>query len=1029
MKKLLLLIALFQTSVAARTQSLPRLQLDHDFWGFKENAPQGTLALAQTSDGFLWLGTPIGLYRFDGTRFELFHSPFGDELPSMFVSSLLSVPSGGLWIGYAFGGFSFLNNGRVTNYGGEITSLTGSIQSFAQCADGTIWAATSNGLWKFVDSHWQPVGSEANAPSGRVLEVGFDHEGTLWALSGGRALKSFRGIAGPMKLSRLGSGSSQFQTVADDLVVGGFTVDADGNVVTSRPESEPFLGQRSGGSGVPLAAYPVLRKRSSQIVDRANGVWIIPTESVLLRADADGRLSDVVYEASPKNSQTYNLNPDFHAKLVDREGHIWFGDTKGIHRFFYTPLVRQELPGTTTGHAFFTVTPADDGAVWITAGDHLSPTNLCYVASDRTTLQKSASNFLGFAYRSSDKTLWLGGEGGLWRLVDGNLVRVNLPREIAAQAFFLKTITEDPHGHMWVSFGTHGLYLLADGVWTLYGGRDDLPKTVIIEFTDNLGRVWFGSTKSTVAVLDGDRLQVFGPNDGLRVGTVNAIYGRGEKIWIGGEFGLQQFDHGRFHNFQAADNELLRGISGIVETANGDLWLNGLGGIFHIRRSEISEALKNSAYQVTGDHFGPREGLPGFPFQLTPLNTAVEGTDGRIWFATVGGVTWLDPAHDRKIVPPPPITIQSISADNKNYQLGSELKFPAHTSSVQISYAAISLADPRAVHFRYKLKETDKDWHEVTSASPVSYRNLAPGLYHFSVAATDTNGAWSAQVATAEFTILPAFYQTRWFLVLCVLAALTALYVVYLLRLTQVARQMRARMDERVNERTRIARELHDTLLQSLHGLMFEFQAARNMFQKRPEEALQALDGAITGTEQAITESQDAIEDLRSSETTDEDLTQLVKVTGEDLVASRHGDSPTFGLTVEGQQRVLAPVIRDEVYRIAREVLRNAFRHSHARRIEAEILYDEDQLRLRVRDNGKGMDQQVLEKGGRPGHWGLAGVRERAQQMGARLDVWSETGAGTEVQLAVAASAAYRKRSGRSRFRLFQRTGNDDYRS
>jgi len=231
------------------------------------------------------------------------------------------------------------------------------------------------------------------------------------------------------------------------------------------------------------------------------------------------------------------------------------------------------------------------------------------------------------------------------------------------------------------------------------------------------------------------------------------------------------------------------------------------------------------------------------------------------------------------------------------------------------------------------------------------------------------------------------------------------------------------RLEERVSERTRIARELHDSLLQSLHGLMFEFQAARNMFHKRPEEALQALDNAITGTEQAITESQDAIEDLRSPATAEDDLAQLIKITGEDLAALPGGDhdSPTFGLTVEGQQRALTPVIRDEVYRIAREVLRNAFRHAQARRIEAEVLYDEDQLRLRVRDDGKGMDRQVLDKGGRAGHWGLPGVRERARQMGAKLDVWSEAGAGTEIQLVVAASIAYQKMPARSGFRLFQR--------
>lgn len=231
------------------------------------------------------------------------------------------------------------------------------------------------------------------------------------------------------------------------------------------------------------------------------------------------------------------------------------------------------------------------------------------------------------------------------------------------------------------------------------------------------------------------------------------------------------------------------------------------------------------------------------------------------------------------------------------------------------------------------------------------------------------------------------------------------------------------RLEERVSERTRIARELHDSLLQSLHGLMFEFQAARNLFGKRPEEALQALDGALIGTERAITESQDAIENLRDTKPDGDDLAQLIKAMGEDLAASRHSnhDSPTFGLTVEGQQRELTPVTMDEIYRIIREVLRNAFRHAQARRIEVEILYNKDQLRLRVRDDGKGIDPQVLKEGGRPGHWGLPGVRERARQIGAKLDIWSESGAGTEVQLVVAASVAYRKPSGHSGLRVFQR--------
>jgi ligand-binding sensor domain-containing protein/signal transduction histidine kinase len=999
--------------VVAQTQSPAKLEIGHDFWGFKDNAPVGAGSLAQTSDGFLWIGTDLGLYRFDGTRFELYHSSFGDQLLSTNIHSLFAPPSGGLWIGYTFGGFSFLNDGRVTNYGGEIASSMGSVHNFAQNTNGVVWAATTSGLWKFDHSHWQHIGPEANVPPGDIREARFDQEGTLWAVAG-----VYSSVA---KLLYLRPGSSQFQTAATDVHLNGLTLDADRRVVTS-PESKQLLDKSRRDSDDVPSAYPVLRSGCTQIVDRTQSVWIMTVGKIVLRRDARGRLFDALTSEPPPKSESYSLNS--FSSLVDREGSIWFGEQGGVHRFFYTPLIRQELPKYQP--RYFAVAPDEDGAVWITAANvNSAPPSIFYhVRNGQVRLRKAAGGLMGFLYRSPDKTFWFGGQSGLWHLVGADLIRVDLPKEMADQSRFLQTITQDRQGGLWVSFGRHGLYRVANGVWTSYGGREDLPKTgVVIEFTDSRGRVWFGYTNSQLAVLDGDHVQVFGSNDGIRVGNITAIYGRGSEIWIGGEFGLEQFDHGSFHNIQATDSELLRGISGIVETANGDLWLNGLGGIFHVPRSEIIEALKNSVYQVKGEHFGTREGLPGYPFQLRPLNTAIEGTDGRIWFATSGGIVWLDPARTKTNVPPPPITIQSVSADDKSYPLGSELKFPARTSSVQISYAAISLLDPAAIRFRYTLQESDKDWHEVPSASPVSYRNLAPGSYLFSVMATDTNGVWSDKVATAEFAILPAFYQTRWFLLLCVAAALMALYLLYLLRLRQVEHQFRVRMDERVNERTRIARELHDTLLQSFHGVMFQFQAARNMLRQEPEKAAQALDDAILATEEAIGEGRDAIRGLRHQPV---DLARLLNVTGKELAAKTNESSPTFRVVVEGEPRTLEPMLQDEVYRIAREVIRNAFRHALAHRIEAEVRYDEQGVRLRVRDDGKGIDKEVLKGSGREGHWGLPGVRERAKQIGARLDFWSEAGAGTEVELTVPAEIAYRDEGDDDRSRPGRKGGSHE---
>ena len=239
------------------------------------------------------------------------------------------------------------------------------------------------------------------------------------------------------------------------------------------------------------------------------------------------------------------------------------------------------------------------------------------------------------------------------------------------------------------------------------------------------------------------------------------------------------------------------------------------------------------------------------------------------------------------------------------------------------------------------------------------------------------------------------------------------------------------RLEERVEERTRIARDLHDTLLQSFHGLMFQFQAARNQLPQRPESAMQALDEAILATEQALAEGRDAIHDLRPEPAAQHDLAALLTAIGQELAGAHaaNGHVPSFRVTVEGKPRRLSPTLQNELYRIGREMIRNAFHHAAASHIEVEIRYDEHQLRLRIRDDGKGIDPKVLDTSGRPEHWGLPGVRERARRIGSRLEFWSEAGAGTEVELKVPAEMAYEKPRNGDRFRLFHWRGSNGWRS
>jgi signal transduction histidine kinase len=976
----------------AQAQPKAATQVYHDFFGFREGAPEQVRAIAQTSDGYLWLGSQAGLYRFDGNRFELFEPQPGEQLLSNNITALLATKSGGLWVGYLFGGFSLIRHGHVQNF----ADPSGSVSQFAQNEAGSVLAVASDTLWQFQGERWQPM-SAAGLPSGqRLFHAGFDRAGTLWVIAASGLL-------------RLEPNRQQFELVNKE-VAPEFTLDADGAVVT---REVPGNAAPSGGKQkitYPVFANPVFGTSAAGIIDRTNSVWVEGDGSQIKRVSLADWLSGANNGSTDAGTETYEILTYFAARLVDREGDVWLGGPKGVDRLRYSPLIRQRLSDAVAKSGFFAVAAAPDSSVWIVAGDNGPGDHLCRVTGDHVEVRYSLRSSLGFAYSAPDNTLWFSGYRALNHLVGHDLSQVDLPSTLADQWMFLQAITQDNSGGLWVSFGRHGLYRVANGVWTSKGGRNDLPDTgVLIEYSDSLGRVWFGYTHNKLAVLEDDHVRVFERQDGLLVGTVTAIQGRGSHVWIGGEFGLQRYDQGHLSNIAAVNDEWLRGISGIVETRHGDLWVYGLGGIFHIPQSQIVHALQDPAYPVTGEHFDRRQGVPGEPQQLRPLHNAVEGSDGRIWFAGTDGVAWIDAVQAENRVPPLLATIQSVSADGRLYA-SSDPHLPAHTSQVQFAYSAISLSDPEAVRYRYKLDETDRDWHEARTANPVTYRNLPPGSYHFRVTATDINGVWYEQAATTEFSIQPAFYQTRWFYLLCALLGMALLIALYRVRVRRVATGVRNRMEERLAERERIARDLHDTLLQGVQGLMLRFQVAADRIPKG-DPTREMLDRALERADQIVDEGRARVRALRAPVGGVPRLPQAVARIVEQLAPA---DASPFRITVEGAVRELDPIVRDEVQMLTREALTNAYRHANASEIEAEIAYADDGLTVRIRDDGRGIDDSVLREG-RPGHFGLIGMRERAKKIRARLGIWSKPGAGTEVEIHVPAAIAYRSSEQRSR--------------
>ncbi len=459
-------------------------------------------------------------------------------------------------------------------------------------------------------------------------------------------------------------------------------------------------------------------------------------------------------------------------------------------------------------------------------------------------------------------------------------------------------------------------------------------------------------------------------------------------------------------------------MKGILEDERGDLWLSTSDGL-----SRFNPGMK------TFRNYYAADGLPGNEFRFA---AASKSSAGEMFFGSSRGLLAFFPERVLDNPSPPPIVLTDLWLFGDRLQVGKDplkqsisftrsLTFAPSQNIFSFEFSALSYSDPTRNRYRYILEGLEKQWNERDSTRRfVTYTTLAPGDYVFRVQGSNSLGVWNTAGATVHIRVLGPWWTWWWVRAAFVLLTVMAVIELYRIRVRRVAYQLNLRFEERLAERARIARELHDTLLQSFHGLMFRFQAVRNMLPRRPEEAVQALDIALEQTAQAMAEGRDAIHDLRSSTVVTNELAQAVTALGNEMSHEMSHDSARFNVVVEGAPRDLPPILRDEIYAIAREAVRNAFRHAAARNIEAEIRYGGSLLQLRVRDDGNGIDPGVVAEG-RAGHYGVPGMRERARRIGGKLDVWTGTGAGTEIELSIPGSIAYGTSPGRTVLGLFRK--------
>src|SRR5882724_6027499 len=440
----------------------------------------------------------------------------------------------------------------------------------------------------------------------------------------------------------------------------------------------------------------------------------------------------------------------------------------------------------------------------------------------------------------------------------------------------------------------------------------------------------------------------------------------------------------------------LRGVIGIVETAEGDLWFNAVGGVRHVRAAQVQRAMRDPRYIANGERFDFSDGLPGEPPQSRPLPSAIQGTDGRLWFLTTSGVAWLDPPHIRRNPIPPPVEIRALTAGGRRYRPLGRVDLPPRTTALQIGYTALSLGVPDRVQFRYRLIGSDTTWVETGTRRDAFYTNLRPGSYRFQVIAANEDGVWNEVGAAFEFTIPPTFTQSRRFVAVWIATLGGLVWLVYLARVRQVAGGLRARYQAALVERTRIAQELHDTLLQGFTGITLQLRAIQRVLAQRPQEGAEALKNVLASADTALRDARHMIWDMRAVELEGRDLAEALETAARVAMA----DSPAeLVFTVHGERRRLPLAVETTALRIGREAVLNAVKHAAPRTVQVNLEFGPRSLTLRVVDDGTGIPPGAMDAAAAGEHLGVAGMRDRAQRGDGTLNIASEQGNGTTVSV------------------------------
>jgi signal transduction histidine kinase/ligand-binding sensor domain-containing protein len=917
-------------------------------------------AILQDPVGYLWLGTNEGLVRFDGDRFQVWRRFDGAPLPGSSVRALSLAPDGAMWMGFGgIGGVSRVFQGRITNFSHDDGLPWANVLAVLADRSGVAWAGSLVGLFRLSAGTWTLVPAVEGLPPARVSALFEDRRGHLWV---GSELGAYRRLAGAARFDRIAD-LSVAEFCEDDA--GHVWAVGEGGLVDLDAPSAP---RQSGLAGTRL------------VHGRDGTFWIGTLGGGLLQVEASPT-ARILHRYQGESVLTSDL---VRAILEDREGNLWVGTQSGLSRL--SEGVVSMLTAPMRERLVRAVTIADDGAVWIGTSNGL----------DRLTATGVRTYSVADGLPSASiRALHNDARGRLWVATSDGVVRVNRDRFVPlrggdralSQALAMGT---DRRGDIWVGDLSAGLLRLHDGAATVVEDAQRGRKPPFTVYADPHGRIWAGFFDGTLVRYDGDHAEAFGADEGFVGGMVTSLHEDPPgTLWIGSSKGLSRYRDGKFDRATWASGLPGNIIGAIVPDGRGHLWLASSAGIVRVAIADVERAFADDAFRIPHILYDASDGLRGDPISFG-APTAALAKNGTLWFVTSDGLATLDVRRAAKGRMPPPVVIEDVLADNRAVDVSGAGALPPSTGHLQINYAGLSLRAPEKVRFQYMMEGFEDRWVDAGARRQAFYTNLPPGEYRFRVKA-ENDGVASESEAIWAFAIAPAFYQTRWFQVFLVAAGAAVATTVWRLRV----RQVRSQYSLILVERSRMAREIHDTLLQSLLGVMLRLGELEQTVEESTDLARQQLGRLRQQLEFYIREARQSIRDLRSPMLQSRDLVTALRETGERLTAGR----AAFACDASGPARRAPARVEEHVLRIAQEAVSNALRHAAPSAVTVQLTYTADALTLRVADDGTGFDAEAPPAGDL--HWGITSMQERAAQIEGQFRLDSQSGRGTTVEVTV----------------------------